>query len=71
MYKNLRAEMARAGIKNADIQRAIGVSEKTVRLRLNGKSEFSYSEAAEIRDKFFPGLKIEYLFQRDGKEATQ
>lgn len=60
--KNLSAEMARFGIKISDIQQLLDCSEKTVRNKLGGVTTFSIDEAAKIRDSFFPGMRIEYLF---------
>lgn len=60
--KNLSAEMARYGISNADIQSLLGCSNKTVTNKLTDSTTFSVNEAIKIRDTFFPGLRIEYLF---------
>lgn len=59
---NLSAEMTRFGVSNADIQKLLDCSDRTVRNKLNGITEFSVSEAVCIRDEFFPGMRIEYLF---------
>ncbi|WP_300415822.1 hypothetical protein [uncultured Oscillibacter sp.] len=67
--KNLSAEMRRYGVTNADIQNAIGCSLKTVVNKLNESTEFSVSEALSIRDKFFPSLRIAYLFASDGERT--
>lgn len=63
--KNLAAEMARFGVNNSDIQVLLGCTDKTVRNKLNGLTEFSVAEALKIRDAFFPGIRIEYLFGKD------
>ena len=63
--KNLRAEMARFGVSNSDIQEFLGCTDKTAKAKVSGSSEFSVSEAICIRDKFFPGMRIEYLFASD------
>lgn len=60
--KNLSAEMTRFGVSNADIQSLLSCSDKTVRNKLSDITEFSVSEAIKIRDAFFPGMRIEYLF---------
>lgn len=60
--KNLSAEMARFGVSNADIQAILSCSSKTVTNKLNDSTEFSVSEAIKVRDAFFPGLRLEYLF---------
>ncbi len=60
--KNLSAEMARFGVTNSDIQSLLGCSGKTVTNKLTESTSFSVHEAIKIRDTFFPGLRIEYLF---------
>lgn len=67
--RNLSAEMIRYGVSNADIQTALSCSSKTVANKLNETTEFSVGEAMTIRDTFFPGLRIEYLFAK-GDTAT-
>ena len=69
--KNLSAEMRRYGVTNIDLQNAIGCSLKTVVNKLNETSEFSVSEALSIRDKFFPSLRIAYLFASDGDQRKK
>lgn len=60
--RNLSAEMARYGVSNMDIQALLGCSNKTVTNKLSDNTAFSVGEAIKIRDAFFPGLRIEYLF---------
>lgn len=60
--KNLSAEMTRYGVTNSDLQGILACTGKTVWNKLNDVSEFSVGEAIKIRDTFFPGLRIEYLF---------
>lgn len=67
MLNNLRAEMARFDVTPADIAREIGKSDRCVRDKISGKTDVSIPEAMEIRDKFFPGLSLEYLFAKAGQ----
>lgn len=60
--KNLCAEMTRYGVSNSDLQSVLECSLKTVQNKVSGSTEFSVAEAMKIRDQFFPGLRIEYLF---------
>lgn len=62
--KNLQAEMKRLGVSNADIRGLIACSEKTIWNKKNGLTPFTVDEAIKIRDAFFPGMQIEYLFAR-------
>lgn len=69
MYSNLRGEMTRHGVRLSMVQNLLGVTEKTARDRVNGKSDFSVTEALKVRDAFFPGMTIGYLFAHaDRKE---
>ncbi|MBQ3379704.1 MAG: XRE family transcriptional regulator [Clostridia bacterium] len=69
MKANLKAEMARAGVRNKDIQKVLGCSPKSVRNKICGVSEFSVAEALAIHKAFFSPLSIEYLFDEaaDGR----
>ncbi|MBQ6274435.1 MAG: XRE family transcriptional regulator [Oscillospiraceae bacterium] len=59
---NLAAEMARYGVSAADIQNVLGCTDKTVKNKMTGATEFSVGEAMKIREAFFPGMRLEYLF---------
>ena len=63
--KNLLAEMARYGVSRYDIQKLLGGSEATVRNKLSGESEFTVPEALKIRNSYFIGFRVEYLFAKD------
>lgn len=62
--QNLAAEMARMGVTNADIQKILDCSAKTVTNKLSDVTAFTVPEAFAIRDTFFPGFRLEYLFAR-------
>lgn len=66
--KNLKAEMVRMGITVVDLQKTIGCTEKTVRNKINQETSFSFPEAVLIRNTYFPGYRLEYLFAEDGDE---
>ena len=65
MLHNLKAEMARHGITNSDIQRLLGCTERTVTNKITGRTAFFVWEAIRIRAAFFPALSIEYLFENE------
>lgn len=69
MLYNLRAEMARNGITNADLAKAINKTERKVKDSVAGKYEFKVSEAFDIRNRFFPSMTMEYLFNRGNDDA--
>lgn len=60
--RNIENEMPRFNVTYFDIQRVLDCSEKTVRNKLNGVTDFTYSEVKRLRDELFPGMSIEYLF---------
>lgn len=69
MYPNLRAEMARKNIKSVVVAEILGISYDTMSNKMNGKSDFTRTEIFKIRDKFFPDLTLEYLFETEDKTA--
>lgn len=68
--KNLKAEMARYAVSNLDIQKLLGCSDKTVKNKLNGETAFTVSEALKIRETFFKGYRISYLFAQDIQDES-
>lgn len=63
MYHNLRAEMARAGVKVSDLAEALDITEKTVSKKMRGETSFTIDECQIIRDTFFSGCTLDYLFK--------
>lgn len=61
-YPNLLHEMRSSHIRHEDIRRTLGCCEKTVRSKVFGDAEFSVMQAVLVRDTFFPGMRLEYLF---------
>ena len=66
--RNIKNEMPRFNVTYFDIQRVLDCSEKTVRNKLNGVTDFTYSEVKRLRDELFPGMSIEYLFDTNSPE---
>ena len=64
VFQNLKAEMARNNVTVSDFARLLNKTERSVRDKINGKGDFTWSEITAIRSKFFPDLGIEYLFER-------
>ncbi len=60
-YPNLYAELARNGMSKKEFASFLGVAERTIANKLNGKSEFTISEARKIIS-IFPECTSEYLF---------
>ena len=59
---NLEAEMKRKKITRNDVASLLGLSYRTIHSRFNGESEWGYAECVKIRDEFFPGMDLDYLF---------
>ena len=60
MLQNLKAEMTRRNVGTSDIGRVIGKS--TAIDKVAGRYPFTFSEAKAIRDSFFQGMDLEFLF---------
>lgn len=65
MYSYLRGQMIKAGISIVQLSRDIGVSEKTLRNKLNGETEFTWMEVQAIHRIVNPSLSIDELFIKD------
>lgn len=50
------------GIRKSVIARRLGLSPKTIYLKLRGKTRFIYEEARIIHEDFFPDIPIQKLF---------
>lgn len=70
MLSNLKAEMVRLGVSVDDMATEAGKSSRTIREKLKGKVVFTIDEAMDIRNKFFPGMDLEYLFARSERDSA-
>lgn len=59
----LENRMKQENITRKDIRKCLGVSEKTIRNKLAGKTDFTWSEVKLIRSRFFPKDSFEELFE--------
>lgn len=71
MYSFLRGEMFKAGIGITLLAKKIGVSEKTIRNKLNGETDFTWTEALAIRKIVNPEMAIETLFRTDAEDKEK
>ena len=71
MYKNLKAEIARAGLTNSEMADAIGVKYATLWRLLSGKRQFRLGEMmaiqSELEERNDATYTLDYLFE-DGDE---
>lgn len=65
MYPNLAAEMSRTGITAEKMAGKIGINVATMSAKINKAGRMKLYEAAKIRDNFFPGMAIDYLFSTE------
>lgn len=71
MYKNLKAEIARAGLTNPEMAGAVGMSYMTMWRLMNGKQQFRLGEMvaiqSELEERNGEAYTLDYLFE-DGDE---
>jgi len=70
MLCNLKAEMARKQISAEMLAKAVGKSSRSMTDKVAGKFDFTFPECTTIRDKFFPGMSLEYLFAAEQGEQA-
>lgn len=68
MFKNLEAEMIRRSVSREGIADFLNQSYNTVCKKMRGDAVFDLDEAFAIRDRFFPGCNLEYLFAKGGSK---
>ncbi len=62
MYENLNAEIARKGLKKAEIAKFLSISTDVLHLKIKGKKQFTVNEAFKLFEILGSELSIEYLF---------
>lgn len=65
MYRILRAEMVKANISVKELAIKIGITERSLRNKINGKTEFLWSETLKIRKIVSPDMDLEDLFKSE------
>lgn len=70
VHSVLRLAIMKAGITIKKLASDIGVSEKTLRNKLDGVTDFTWPEAQAIRDIVSPGSEIETLFATDEEAVS-
>jgi DNA-binding XRE family transcriptional regulator len=64
MYRNLRIALAEACITNEVLAKYLGVVEKTIRNKLNGESEWTWTEALAV-SALLPKYSMKWLMTKD------
>lgn len=62
MFPNLNAEKARNRLTNQDFSNTLNISVPSINNKMSGKTEFTRREMITLRDKYFSGMSLEYLF---------
>ena len=73
MYKNLKAEIARAGMTKPDMADAIGVKYSTLWRLLSGKQPFRLAEMmamqSELEERNDAEYTLDYLFEEGSEDG--
>lgn len=65
MLRNLKAEMARKGIRAKAICQSLSISEKAMSNKITEITDFTRSEMYHIQNTFFSDFEMSYLFASD------
>lgn len=68
---NLRGEMVKEGIKQYEVADFLGMTASNFNRKLAESVPFTRDEMFAIRDKYFPGVTVDHLFQSDGDKPTK
>lgn len=69
MHRILKSEMVKVNISVKDLAFKIGITERSLRNKINGVTEFSWSEVLKIKNIVAPNLSLEELFKKDNQAA--
>lgn len=69
MYLNLKAEIVRRNTSNKKLAMKIGITERSLRNKISGKSEFTMKEALEIKKSLQTDIRLEELFSKYETES--
>lgn len=63
MYPNLEGELRKRNITRQRLAHDLNWNISTVSQKLNKRDRLKLNEAYNIRDRYFAGMEIEYLFK--------
>ena len=66
---NLNSEMKKTGITPHELAFLLGEKDEAIKAKIEGSSEWIYSEAVTIRDRLFPECELGYLFTEKEQDA--
>ena len=67
MYYRLKNEIDKRGYTIEKFASMVGIAEKTLRNKLNGSTDFTWSEVLLIRRLIDPKMALEELFKKENK----
>ena len=70
MFANLYMELKKAKITQTTVSNALGITNRTLSIKLRGDTDFTSDEMFAIQQEFFPDKTLEYLFHRDQKDIV-
>ena len=62
MHSYLKGKIVERGMKQTAIADALGISPKSLGLKLAGKRDFKWGEVCLIQSRFFPDIDKDTLF---------
>ena len=62
-YQNIKAELTREGVSQAQVAAHLGMSTNNFNLKINGRVPFTAPEIVEIRDEFLKDATLDYLLE--------
>lgn len=63
MYRVLKGEMVKADVNIRELAFKIGITERSLRNKINGVTAFTWNEVLEIRKIVSPSMSLEELFK--------
>lgn len=70
IYRNLVAELIRSGIKLNDVPKRLNITQKTFRAKMNGESDWAWSQVCTLRKMITTTSDIDYLFAKDDQRKV-
>ncbi len=70
-FQILRGELKSIGVKQVEVADLLGMTNSNFNRKLAETVPFTHDEMFAIRDRYFPGVTIDYLFQSDGDKPTK
>ena len=65
IYPLLNKKLEEKDVKRPQLSNEMGITQKSLFNKLNGKTEFTLSEAIKIKELVAPGESLEKLFKRN------